>query len=307
MNAPQELNQQQLGLYNKFNVTRTDGKDAPGGKHEGDKYFVLNLSTDKNAIPALAAYAEACASEYPKLADDLRGIIAEKVLAMSEYIIVPEKTLPGGKIVPSFRVGKYLSSRGPMGTSVSIPTAKPWVEISYHDAVNAAECNALNLITETQWLAIALDISQQDINWTGGKVGHGSIYQGLHLGNVDEAQASTFEPEESERRWHQLSNGKRIYDFAGNAYSWVFDDVQGNDKGLTGKIAADSISLTTSPHKSCEKGVGYIPDGARDWSGRALVRGGCWDSGSYAGVFLLGDGWPVRGYDDVGFRCTKGL
>jgi formylglycine-generating enzyme required for sulfatase activity len=304
MNA---INQRELGVYNKFVVTRTDGKDAPGGKHEGDKYFVLNLTTDKNAIPALAAYADACASEYPKLADDLRGIVAGKVLEMSEYIIAPEITLPSSLVVPSFRVGKYLSSRGPMGTPVSIPTAKPWVNINYHDAIDACECNALDLITETQWLAIALDISQQDINWTGGKVGHGSIYQGLHLGKVNEAQDATFEPEESERRWHQLSNGERIYDFAGNANSWVFDDVQGNDKGLTGKIAADSISLTTSPHKSCEKGVGYIPDGARDWSGDALIRGGYWFSGSDAGVFSLGDDWPEYECDYVGFRCTKGL
>lgn len=304
MNA---IDQHQLGLYNKFNISRTDGKDAPGEKHHGDQHFVLNLTTDKHSIPALAAYADACAAEYPKLADDLRGIIAGKVLAMSEYIIVPEKTLPGGKVVPSFRVGKYLSSRGPMGTPVSIPPAKPWVEISYHDAVNAAECNALDLITETQWLAIAIDISQQDINWTGGKVGHGSIYQGLHLGNVDEAQAATFVPEESERRWHQLSNGERIYDFAGNAYSWVFDDVQGDDKGLTGKIAADSMSLTTSPYKSYEKGVGYIPDGARDWSGYALIRGGCWCSESLAGVFGLNLGWRDGELGGVGFRCTKGL
>lgn len=61
-------NEYERGIYNKFNITRTDGTDAPGGKHHGDEYFVLNLTTDKNAIPAIAAYAAACAAEYPALA-----------------------------------------------------------------------------------------------------------------------------------------------------------------------------------------------------------------------------------------------
>jgi len=75
MNAVTEnasLDQTAVGLYHKFNVTRTDGKDQPGGKHEHDEYFVLNLTTDKNAIPALAAYAESCTEKYPVLAADLR-------------------------------------------------------------------------------------------------------------------------------------------------------------------------------------------------------------------------------------------
>jgi hypothetical protein len=306
MNAIAELDQHQMGIYKKFTVTRTDGEDAPGLKHEHDEYFVLNLTTDKNAIPAIAAYAESCASEYPKLADDLRGIVAKITLASSEYIVVPDITLPNGTVVPSFQVGKYLSSRGPMATPVSIATAKPWVEVNYHEAKDAAECNALDLLKETQALAIAYDISQQDINWTGGKVGEGRIFMGLHKGTLNEGQAATYESDDSEeRRWHQLSNGERIYDFAGNAYSWIFDDIQGNADGITGKIAADSPSLTTAPFPSMEKGMGWRPDGERDWSGDALVRGGCWYSESLAGVFGLNGGWPVDRSGYVGFRCTK--
>lgn len=60
------------GLHHKFNVVRTDGTSAPGGKHDGCDYFVLDLTHDKFAAAALAAYADACASEYPRLAADLR-------------------------------------------------------------------------------------------------------------------------------------------------------------------------------------------------------------------------------------------
>lgn len=62
-----------LGLFNKYNVTRADGTDAPGGKHHGCEYFVLDITHDPFALPAMKAYADACEKQYPKLARDLRG------------------------------------------------------------------------------------------------------------------------------------------------------------------------------------------------------------------------------------------
>jgi len=305
MNA---IDQHQLGLYGKFNVTRTDGKDAPGGSHEHDQYFVLNLTTDKHSTPALIAYIESCESEYPALAADLRALVANKVLTETVYITVPQVTLPDGTVVGSFLAAKYLSSRGAGGYALSTADGKPWANINYDDARKACLLSGATLILESQALAIAYDISQQDINWTGGKVGEGKVYQGLHQGRVSSAQPATYESTDTEeRRWHQLSNGERIYDFAGNAFSWVFDNVQGDIDGKNSKIAADSISLTTAPYPSTEKGMGWRPDGARDWSGYALVRGGCWYSESDAGVFTLGRDWRVNERDGVGFRCTKGL
>ena len=59
------------GLYEKFIVKRTDGTDAPGQKHHGCRYFVLDATHDPHAPPALLAYARSCESEYPVLAADL--------------------------------------------------------------------------------------------------------------------------------------------------------------------------------------------------------------------------------------------
>lgn len=59
------------GIYHKFNVTRVDGSSAPGGKHDGCFYFVLDLDHDPHAKAALKAYADSCRNEYPKLAADL--------------------------------------------------------------------------------------------------------------------------------------------------------------------------------------------------------------------------------------------
>lgn len=61
------------GLYNKFNVTRTDGSSEPGGKHDGCEYFVLDITHDPHAKAALLAYAESCKTDYPLLSHDLRA------------------------------------------------------------------------------------------------------------------------------------------------------------------------------------------------------------------------------------------
>ncbi len=65
-----------FGLYGKFLVTRTDGMSGPGEKHYGCDYFVLDLTHDPLAIPAVDAYATAAkAAGYDELAADLRPAV----------------------------------------------------------------------------------------------------------------------------------------------------------------------------------------------------------------------------------------
>lgn len=59
------------GLYNKFIIKRTDGQSAPGKKHHGCEYFILDLTHDTHAYAAILAYAESCKEDYPLLAQDL--------------------------------------------------------------------------------------------------------------------------------------------------------------------------------------------------------------------------------------------
>lgn len=61
------------GLYKKFNVSRVDGRDAPGGDREGAEYFTLDLTHDAFARHALMAYADACEQELPVLAAEIRA------------------------------------------------------------------------------------------------------------------------------------------------------------------------------------------------------------------------------------------
>lgn len=222
------------------------------------------------------------------------------------FITVPETTLPGGETVPSFQVGQYACTKGENDTAAVNAADTPWVRINYHKAREACEKAGLSLITEKQWLAIAYNASQQDANWTKGKVGEGKLFRGIRKGNLSSAQPGSYEPTDpKERRWLVLSNGERICDLNGSVWQWVFDDVQGDDAGLPTVIKADSISLTTAPYPSEKKGMGWRPDGERNWSGCALIRGGYWSSGAYAGAFYLSSVRPDGGFGDVGFRCTK--
>jgi hypothetical protein len=61
-----------LGLYRKFHVTRSD----PTGKHANCFYFVLDCDHDEFSVAALEAYIAACEAKFPKLAADLRGVVA---------------------------------------------------------------------------------------------------------------------------------------------------------------------------------------------------------------------------------------
>lgn len=223
---------------------------------------------------------------------------------MNQFIDVPEVTLPNGTVVPPFKVGKFACGKSEDGKAIIAEEATPWVRINFSESKSACAEIGGALITELQWLTIAHDICGQDINWTGGKVGVGRVYQGIHNGNVSSAQPGTYESDDpDERRWHQLSNGERIYDFAGNAFSWVFDDVQGDENGIIARdFAEDSPSITTPEFPSRQNGMGDYE--VWNWSGFALIRGGFWDSSDYAGVFYLNFDSPERRFDFVGFRCT---
>lgn len=63
------------GIYRKFEVRRTDGKDAPGEKHHDCAYFIIDLLHDENAKAALRAYAKSCRKKRPQLAKDLGKIV----------------------------------------------------------------------------------------------------------------------------------------------------------------------------------------------------------------------------------------
>src|SRR5471030_1714524 len=228
-------------------------------------------------------------------------------LSDEHFVSIPETTLPDGTVVPAFKYGRYPASKGVDGAVAHSISAKPWVRIKFADAVAACDAAGLQLARETQELAVRHLICQQPENWSGGEVGVGHVFQGLHRGTVSGAQAADYvSPNADERSYHVLPGGERVYGVAGNIFTYAFDDVQGAPSGfVAGRVREDSISLTTAPFPAYEKGMGHRTDGDVNWSGGALIRGGFWGGGDYAGVFRLGYTAPVDASGVVGFRCTK--
>jgi hypothetical protein len=65
------------GLYQKYEVKRTDGTDAPGCKHDGCRYLVLDLTHDPIARAVAMVYAGMLPQERHQLADDLRSLVVD--------------------------------------------------------------------------------------------------------------------------------------------------------------------------------------------------------------------------------------
>lgn len=73
--------EQHVGLYQKYKpLERMDGSSDPGKKHDGCRYFPLDMTHDRFARPALQAYADACEMTHPVLAKELREILEDKTM-----------------------------------------------------------------------------------------------------------------------------------------------------------------------------------------------------------------------------------
>lgn len=64
------------GLYQKYRVERVDGSDQPGGRHDGCRYFVLDLTHDPSARFAARIYAEDIEGARPRLSAELLDELA---------------------------------------------------------------------------------------------------------------------------------------------------------------------------------------------------------------------------------------
>lgn len=89
------------GLVQKFNVTRVDGRDAPGGDREGAEYFVLDYVHDPIARAALHSVADVYRQEgFTALADDLDEKWRNGWLSMTDPM-TPQPTPPDDQMTPA--------------------------------------------------------------------------------------------------------------------------------------------------------------------------------------------------------------
>lgn len=152
-----------LGLYAKYcKIERTDGRSAPGEDHEDCDYFVLDITHDPFALPALHAYANACESEYPELANDLRVMadspprsseegptprIDGAIAAKQRQIITlwtDNATLEGEKLELERRLGEAHETNGILSTDLRHAQGQH----EHFDEIILVERNALAEVQE---------------------------------------------------------------------------------------------------------------------------------------------------------------
>lgn len=227
-------------------------------------------------------------------------------------------------------------------------SGSPWGGASRDEAI--AECQSMgtgfDLITNSQWQTIARDIESTPSNWAGGIIGSaGGLNRGRSNPLTGAAAASTDDNQacfgntqtcslsvwNEYRRVFILSTGHYVWDFGGNVWEWVKDDVtysfgaaqfisqitsashsgSGNIGGLEGDTKfhfgpAGDYSLATTPPYA---GLGYGYLGSNQGT---IVRGGDWfyRSDTYkTGVFSVNI-WFTPNADrwtNLGFRCVQNL
>ncbi|MCB9062507.1 MAG: fibronectin type III domain-containing protein [Halobacteriovoraceae bacterium] len=151
------------------------------------------------------------------------------------YIDVP--AYPSVDITSNFCVMKYEASYDGSGNAVSVASATPPSSMSASTA--KSKCTSLgakyDLLSNAEFMAIARNIEQQDINWVSGTVGVGCLKKGM----VKSDSACGEIGSGTDKRIFVLSNGQEIWDIAGGKREWV-DWIKGGT--LAGVYSLSSLS-----------------------------------------------------------------
>jgi hypothetical protein len=158
-----------------------------------------------------------------------------RLMCPTNYIPVPANASLG--ITSPFCVAKY-EMKKVNNAAASRHDLPVWTNIS---RVNSKiQCTNLgpkyDLISNPEWMTIALDLENVASNWGSGVVGQGPLYKGINASNLGLAASAddtqgyfgieslATQPMGSgkeQRRTMTLSNGQVIWDFAGHNWEWV--------------------------------------------------------------------------------------
>lgn len=290
------------------------------------KLLVLNFVL--LSLPVYSASWKKFTVTPPTSSTGTAGTALTSAQCPTNYIFVP-------KLSPytytDFCVAKYEMKNDGYGTPTSVAAGAPWTSI---DRVESrGKCQSLggsyDLISNDQWQTIARNIAGVASNWSTGTVASGEINRGHSDGTPNNAlaavtddndpcngtgQACTAATWNSQRRTHNLSNGNVIWDFAGNVYDWVTNDLSvayssnyfasSMTNGDNEQIRYGAETATICPSRWTTPYCGF--GAARlAFNGGAIARGGEWTMTDTAGVFTTTMEAPSNYSGNIaGFRCV---
>jgi hypothetical protein len=218
----------------------------------------------------------------------------------------------------------------------------PWRRISQNRSRQA--CQALGegytLISNNQWMTIAYEIENIGENWSSGIIGDGALNRGHSdnspnyvcnslLENVH-GDCSTTGTSFSQKRTHILNSNEIIWDFSGNAHSWVDWNIPVESKAYLASTTGPTSSWISIPSLrenglntslgdpmslhiwapahllwTTAHNIGQYYAGSSTTAGGAVRRGGSHFDGSATGIYALRiDLHSGSTTQHTGFRCT---
>jgi len=206
------------GLFRKYDVRRTDGSDAPGGKHHGCDYFVLDVSHDPAAPAALAAYAGAIKATHPQLAADmaqrydLAATPAAPEASTSPQEAVAEVRCIGGvydvrwllPVVAVLAHGTKLYTRPTPQPAAGVDVVPVSVALSAVEHVGAANYDS-RVAEARRWIREAALAPQATEGW-----GVKNVEYGLIVSFPDQSETFTLGVEAG-MFWQRIESGERRF------------------------------------------------------------------------------------------------
>lgn len=254
----------------------------------------------------------------------------ETIACPEGFVAVPGDSRFGTN---DFCISKY-EAKNVGGKAASQAGGLPYAGINQADAATVAAnaCAGCHLISEAEWLTVAHNVIGVSSNWSGSSVGSGYMYSGhSDSGPANLLAASTDDNDgyygtgdtspSNQRRTLTLSNGEVVWDLAGNAWEWTSGSTAGGQPGGGGlamrewKDVGGTGSLNPNPFPSFgtpaasgwtgSNGIGRLYSDSSQGALRGFFRGGSWNNGSSAGVFMLDlSSGPTSAYGHLGFRIA---
>lgn len=268
----------------------------------------------------------------PPFQQKTKWFISTSTICNGGYVFVPEDPVLSTKAfcIAQFEMKKDPSSPEPLSSL----EGEVYTGLNKLESQQACESIYARLPSNTEWNAVARNIANEELNWffdengnklklnRGNSSGSGVLNNSTNIGDHCEGTSdSPCFPHEWKpfKRTHQLSTGEFIWDFVGNAWEIVSDDVVDYELPNLENLYLANLAPTSfmnfvlglpasmacyQPYNNdyCNLGWGWI-SGAKP--GKAIYRGGTKHSGNNAGPFTIDyDEYPSNRTDYHGFRCV---
>jgi formylglycine-generating enzyme required for sulfatase activity len=197
---------------------------------------------------------------------------------------------------------------GTSSTPASQPNRIPWVNINQTDAATACATAGKHLCSSAEWMAAAnLNGQIYDLdNTTTASTCIVSVTL-LCLNHSDtNGEACNTGGNKDVNAPSNCKSAEGVFDLIGNVMEWTSDVVDVNVEGLDNGWNYPNDDVP-GMYGNATPSLHYGNDAVYTTTskiGRAVARGGAWNNGTYAGLFIIGlSGTSGSSGGSLGFRC----